>query len=1002
MRSSPTASLWRFLCDVRWVAMGCRKLLLHLIDLWNDDHSVLSLDFEQAWKKQQKNSEEGIGSEMGGLLSSSPSRPGFSLLYSLFMMFRPSLLKVIVLRLSSDLLSLFGLFTLRWAIFFCESQPVLDWAEYIYTLVILGSACCYAVSQHLLQRLSRKTAASAHAVLTGALYRKALSLSNSPQHQTHRTEVVSQLSVDVDQVSELVETLPWLFCTSLRVALCVGILWMELGIAVVGGVILLSFLIPVHSALERRIRLLQCSQVMIREESKNLIREMLNEMKALKLLAWELFFQHRVSEAWEQELETLRVLGYLKAFSMLIRICMPFLVCLSSLGAFVLMDEGNVLTPSQVFMFLCLFRLLLPPILKVHTLSSQLKQTKQSVCRLEEFLMTEDVDTKNFHSARPQESQNRLLHCDRCNNKTHCETGKESELFPMHRGSGGALSQYLRAFGWHWVALALLAQLGVCMVYVAHDGLLCVWTVEAKEVQGLEEWKELRNSRLSVYTLLGLLQALLVSWALYCLNCGSLRASQSLQCELLSSVLHLPLSIHLNTDPTHLLHTFTQIMYVIEEQLPQHVHTLGSCLLQMMATMLLITFIIPVFSMALCPLIFLFLTVQSHFSSVRKQVRNMSSVVTSVHMEQLNGDATLPNMREELCLNHFHQALGQNLQVQHNSIDMERWALLRLDAVCAVGLFLISLALLDSADYLDSGIIALALAYGFNMREVMHQYTVSAAEISSKVLPVQRICDYTKMEKEPEWSEDHKDPPDWPQKGDMEFIQYGTEACPTSPAFTGLSFSISKGENVGVVSKEKAETDGLISCLFRAVEASCGAVLIDGVNIASVGLQTLRSRLHLIPQVPTLFSCSLRANMDPFALSSDVQVWQALELCQLKEKLLHPIQPSSTAHRSFSPGQKRLLCLARALLGKARVLLVEEADPLDDSESERLLKQLVRTHLPECTVLWLSQNPNTVMHTDRVLVLDAGRAVEFDSPSVLIQQGMVFRQLLRESQRGSV
>ncbi|XP_022538145.2 multidrug resistance-associated protein 1 isoform X1 [Astyanax mexicanus] len=1001
MRCSLTGSFRRFLCDVRWAAMRCRKLLLCLIDLWNDEHSDLSLDFEQAWRMQLRNNEEIKDPEGEALLSFFSFTPGLSLLYTLCTMLRSSLLKVTVLRLSADLLILFGLFTLRWAILFCEGQPVLDWAEYVYTLVILGSACCYAVSQHLLQRLSRKTAASAQAALSGALCRKALSLSNSPQHQTDCTEVVSQLSVDADRVTELVGTLPWLFSSPLRVALCVWILWIELGFAVMGGVILLLCLVLVQSSMEHRIRLLQCSQVVIREESKNLIKEMLNEIKALKLQAWENIFQHQVSEVWERELETLRVLGYLKAFSTLIHICMPFLVCLFSLGAFVLMDEGNVLTPSQVFMCLCIFRMLLHPILKVHTLSSHLKETEQSACRLEEFLMTGDPDTKNFHVDTLQELPSRLQHCDRCNNRTHCETEKESELFPIRKqGSGGALWQYLRAFGWHWVILTLLAQLGVCLVGVAHNGLLCVWTAEAKEVQGLEEWKELRNSRLSVYTLFGLLQALLVSWAAYCVNCGSFRASQSLQCNLISSVLHLPLSVHLTTDPTHLLHTFTQNMYVVEEQLPQHLHTLGSCLLQMIASLLLITFIIPVFSIALCPLTFLFLTVQSHYSSVQNQVRHMSSVVPSVHMKQFNGDPTLPHMREELCLNHVLQTLSQNLQIQQNSIDMERWALLRLDAVWAVGLFLISLVLLDSADSLDSGIIALALVYGFSMREVMHLYTVSSAEISSKALAVQRICVYTKMEKEPECRKDHRDPPDWPWKGEIEFIQYATEACPTSPAFRGVNFSISKGESVGVISREKAETDGVISCLFRAVEASCGAILIDGVNIASVSLHTLRSRLHLIPQVPVLFSSSVRANVDPYALCSDAQVWQVLELCQLKEKLLHPIQSSSTAHRFISSGEKRLLCLARALLGKAGVLLVEEAHP--DSESECLLQQLVRTHLPECTVLWLSQNPNNVMHTDRVLVLDAGHPVEFDSPSVLLQQGKLFRQLLRESQRGGV
>ncbi|XP_036413825.1 canalicular multispecific organic anion transporter 1 [Colossoma macropomum] len=989
--------------------MGRRTLLQHLTDLWGDDHSIhhLDLDIEQKWKKQQRNYEKSVDSETEGLLFSSPSSPGLSLLYTLWMTFRPSLLKVILLRLSADLLSIFGLFTLRWAVLFCEKQPVFEWAGYVYALVILGSAFCYAVSQHLLGRLSRKTAASAHAALSGALYRQVV-----PPHQTHSAAPVSQMLAEVDQIAELVVHLPWLISFPVRVVLCVGILWIELGPAMLVGPALLLFLTPVHSSLEHRIKLLQCSQVTIREASENLIKEMLHEMKALKLLAWEFFFQYRVAEAWERELETLQVLGYLTSFSMLSRICIPYLVCLSSLGAFVLMDDGNVLTPSQVFMSLCLFRLLLPLFLKLHTLSTMLKQTKQSLCHLEEFFISENLDIKNCHPCPSQDSPCRFpQHCGRCNNKNHHETERDIEQLPAHKGIGGALGQYLRAFGFHWVILTLLAQLGVCIVCVAQDGLLCVWTAEAKDVQGLEEWKELRNSRLSVCILLGLLQALLVCWAAYCLNCGSLRASHSLQCELLSSVLRLPLSVHLTTDPPHLLRTFTQDMYVIEEQLPEQLHTWGSCLLQIMASMLLIIYIIPVFSLALCPLTFLFFTVQSHCSSVQEHVTYMSSILSPVCVKQHSRRPVSPHMSdktlpEPLAPRHQPRTYKYSTKVL---IWKGQWALLRLDIVYAISLFLISLALLDSADSLDAGIIALALAYGFNVREAMHQFTATSAETTRNALMVQRICVYSKMEKEAEWTGGHRAPPGWPQKGELEFIHYGTEAGAITPAFRGLSFSICKGEKVGVVSREKAETDGLISCLFRAVEASCGAVLIDGVNIVSVGLHTLRSHLHLIPQVPVLFSGSLRANVDPFAQCSDAQVWQVLELCQLKEiaqqlqgQLLHSIQPSFTAHSFLSSGQKRLLCLVRALLGKARVLLVEEALLLGDSESEHLLQQLVLTLLPECTVLWLSQNPNSVMHTDRVLVLDAGHAVEFDSPSVLIQQGTLFRQLLQESQRGSV
>uniref|UniRef100_A0A673IFJ5 ABC transporter domain-containing protein n=1 Tax=Sinocyclocheilus rhinocerous TaxID=307959 RepID=A0A673IFJ5_9TELE len=176
------------------------------------------------------------------------------------------------------------------------------------------------------------------------------------------------------------------------------------------------------------------------------------------------------------------------------------------------------------------------------------------------------------------------------------------------------------------------------------------------------------------------------------------------------------------------------------------------------------------------------------------------------------------------------------------------------------------------------------------------------------------------------------------------------------------------------------------------LEARSGAVLIDDINIARMGLRDLRSRLQIISQVPVLFSGPLRANLDPFTQHTDAQVWLALELCHLKERVrLLPAQ--------LLFGQRRLLCLARALLARVRILLVEEALPRVDLETEELVRQLIHTEFKHCTVLWLTQNPLNVIkvfmtfcYSFRVLVLNKGQAVNFDSPSTLLQQGPLFSQ----------
>lgn len=245
---------------------------------------------------------------------------------------------------------------------------------------------------------------------------------------------------------------------------------------------------------------------------------------------------------------------------------------------------------------------------------------------------------------------------------------------------------YLRAFGWHWAATSSLIYLSVCAVCLAQDVVLSVWTREAKEVPGLEEWRELRDSRLAAYALLGLLQALLVCCAAYCQTCGSLRASDALHSELLSDVLHLPVLTAQTIDRRRLLQTFTRDMQVIDEELPKHLHGCLRSLLEILCTIAVITFITPVFSLAVCPLIILFLSVQFQLSAHMKMRCVESNPVVSVSSQKCVDDQLSgPN---EVCVKHHLQALNQNLLVKYNRIITE------------------SLILLETQP--DSGLVALA------------------------------------------------------------------------------------------------------------------------------------------------------------------------------------------------------------------------------------------------------------------------------------------------------
>ncbi|XP_063601959.1 ATP-binding cassette sub-family C member 3-like [Penaeus indicus] len=203
-----------------------------------------------------------------------------------------------------------------------------------------------------------------------------------------------------------------------------------------------------------------------------------------------------------------------------------------------------------------------------------------------------------------------------------------------------------------------------------------------------------------------------------------------------------------------------------------------------------------------------------------------------------------------------------------------------------------------------------------------------------------------------------------------------------------LRFAFVFARQVGIVGRTGAGKSSLTLALFRLIEASAGEIAIDKVNIADVGLHDLRGRVSIIPQDPVLFSGTLRLNLDPLDRCSDAEVWRALELAHLASYvraqpagLLHPVDEEGA---NFSVGQRQLVCLARALLRNSRILVLDEATAAIDLETDDLIQATIRSQFAHCTVLTIAHRLNTIMDSDRVLVLDQGSVAEFDTPARLL------------------
>ncbi|CAL4074063.1 unnamed protein product, partial [Meganyctiphanes norvegica] len=231
---------------------------------------------------------------------------------------------------------------------------------------------------------------------------------------------------------------------------------------------------------------------------------------------------------------------------------------------------------------------------------------------------------------------------------------------------------------------------------------------------------------------------------------------------------------------------------------------------------------------------------------------------------------------------------------------------------------------------------------------------------------------------------------DWPDKGVVKFSNYSTRYREgLDLVVKGIDCEIQAEEKVGIVGRTGAGKSSLTVGLFRIIEAAGGSITIDGVDIAKIGLHDLRKRLTIIPQDPVLFSGTLRLNLDPANIYSDDAIWSALEHAHLKafvselpNKLQHEI---SEGGDNLSVGQRQLVCLARALLRKTRVLILDEATAAVDLETDDLIQQTIRREFAHATVITIAHRLNTIMDSTRVLVLDKGEVKEFDTPSVLLK-----------------
>ncbi|KAK9870727.1 hypothetical protein WA026_008296 [Henosepilachna vigintioctopunctata] len=299
-----------------------------------------------------------------------------------------------------------------------------------------------------------------------------------------------------------------------------------------------------------------------------------------------------------------------------------------------------------------------------------------------------------------------------------------------------------------------------------------------------------------------------------------------------------------------------------------------------------------------------------------------------------------------------------------------------------------------------SGDVGLVLSQSLVVFIMIQLLTRNIADVANYMISVERVLQYTKLDKEGPFQSlsAYKPPVSWPEAGRIGFknlyLRYDPEE---EPILRNLSLEIEPGEKIGIVGRTGAGKSTLISALFRLAFTD-GTIEIDGIDIAKIGLTDLRTKISIIPQEPTLFSETLRYNLDPFGKYEDDILWQALEAVELKKVVDSLGMNVSEGGSNFSVGQRQLICLARAIVRNNKILVMDEATANVDPQTDALIQKSIRENFKNCTVLTVAHRINTIIDSNKVIVMDAGQMKEFAHPHELLQDpNGFFTKMVKET-----
>ncbi|KAG0242470.1 hypothetical protein BGW41_004038 [Actinomortierella wolfii] len=489
------------------------------------------------------------------------------------------------------------------------------------------------------------------------------------------------------------------------------------------------------------------------------------------------------------------------------------------------------------------------------------------------------------------------------------------------------------------------------------------------------------------------------------------RGSKNLHASMLSPLVRSPMSFFDVTSSGKIINRFSHDIGLVDIDLPINFLNL---LFILMIVLLQFAYAIAAsvyFLILMVPLWGCYYYLGGYFLVSSRELKRLDSAARSpmyAHFgETLNGLVTIRSFgHAERFAMQATKMLDQSQQVYYLTNSSQRWLQMMLE-VLSVGVmsFIALLAVLQRSSA-NAGVFGIVLSQIGNLTYFVRRLMMEYCMLETNIVAVERIREYSRLPSEArDVIPDSKLDKEWPQEGKIVFNNYSTRyRKELDLVLRNINLSIQPGERIGIVGRTGAGKSSVTLALFRIIEAASGSIEIDGVDISTLGLHDLRSRLTIIPQDPFLFGGTIRRNLDPLEEWQDADVWAALESASLKSYVSSLPEGLDTViengGENMSLGQRQLMSLARAMLHRhTKILCLDEATAAIDIETDNAIQRALRQSFQDCTVLTIAHRINTIMDSDRILVLEHGQVAEFDSPKTLLENpNSIFYSLAKTSE----